>query len=335
LKSFPNFEQIFNTIEKNPKINKKLISKYLEYVYFDNEIIANENKIKEIEYEDENILENNPNENIESDTDNDKNEFPKQKKTNNKKEVIKRNSTNKIISNNNIKKDSLLNNNNNNNQNFQNDNFPIEKNESIKNNNKNLFQSLSKQFNNTLNNLFDDLEQGINDKLSFQNNRINKLKQTIKNNIEFKKQKINDLKIEKEIDENSSNWKIILSYLKNEYYEKAYLKALDSGDDLIFLRLIFLKGTKFLDTISLNTNKKIMIRLNQISRCFMIEQQIVNFIIEFYNLNMINLNLFNENELNDLMQSLFEIGINDDEIGNSAKLIYNKIKESFQINNIN
>ena len=50
---------------------------------------------------------------------------------------------------------------------------------------------------------------------------------------------------------------------------------------------------------------------------------------------MINLNLFNENELNDLMQSLFEIGINDDEIGNSAKLIYNRIKESFQINNIN
>ena len=67
----------------------------------------------------------------------------------------------------------------------------------------------------------------------------------------------------------------------------------------------------------------------------MIEQQILNFIIEFYNLNMINLNLFNENELNDLMQSLFEIGINDDEIGNSAKLIYNRIKESFQINNIN
>ena len=292
-------------------------------------------KQKEIEYEDENILENNPNENIESDTDNDKNEFPKQKKTNNKKEVIKRNSTNKIISNNNIKKDSLLNNNNNNNQNFQNDNFPIEKNESIKNNNKNLFESLSKQFNNTLNNLFDDLEQGINDKLSFQNNRINKLKQTIKNNIEFKKQKINDLKIEKEIDENSSNWKIILSYLKNENYEKAYLKALDSGDDLIFLRLIFSKGTKFLENISLNTNKKIMIRLNQISRCFMIEQQILNFIIEFYNLNMINLNLFNENELNDLMQTLFEIGINDDEIGNSAKLIYNKIKETFQINNIN
>ena len=292
-------------------------------------------KQKEIEYEDENILENNPNENIESDTDNDKNEFPKQKKTNNKKEVIKRNSTNKIISNNNIKKDSLLNNNNNNNKNFQNDNFPIEKNESIKNNNKNLFESLSKQFNNTLNNLFDDLEQGINDKLSFQNNRINKLKQTIKNNIEFKKQKINDLKIEKEIDENSSNWKIILSYLKNENYEKAYLKALDYGDDLIFLRLIFSKGTKFLENISLNTNKKIMIRLNQISRCFMIEQQILNFIIEFYNLNMINLNLFNENELNDLMQTLFEIGINDDEIGNSAKLIYNKIKETFQINNIN
>ena len=292
-------------------------------------------KQKKIENEEEDILNNNSKENIESDTDNylsDKNEFPKQKKTYNEKEVIKRNSTNKNISN--SKKNSLLNENNNNI--FQNDNnsFPI-KNQSIKYNNNSIFDTLSKHFNNTLTNLFDNFEQGINDKLSFQNNRINKIKQKIKNNVELKKQKINDLKIEKEIDENSSNWKIILSYLKNENYEKAYLKALDSGDDLIFLRLIFLKGTKFLDTISLNTNKKIMIRLNQISRCFMIEQQIVNFIIEFYNLNMINLNLFNENELNDLMQSLFEIGINDDEIGNSAKLIYNKIKESFQINNIN
>ena len=296
-------------------------------------------KKKEIEYEEEDVLKNDSKEKIESDTDNynsDKNEFPKQKKFYNEKEVIKSNSSNKKKSNNIRKKDSLLNKNNNN-DNFQNDdnNFTIGKSQSIKYNNNSIFDTLSKQLNNTLSNLFDDFAQEINDKLSFQNNRINKIKQKVKNNVVLKKQKIDDLTIKKEIDENSSNWKIILSYLKNENYEKAYLKALDSGDDLIFLRLIFLKGTKFLENISLNTNKKIMIRLNQISRCFMIEQQIVNFIIEFYNLNMINLNLFNENELNDLMQSLFEIGINDDEIGNSAKLIYNRIKESFQINNIN
>ena len=55
LKYFPNFEKIYNIIEKKPEVNKKLISKYLKYIYFDNEII-NENKIKEIEYEDDNIL---------------------------------------------------------------------------------------------------------------------------------------------------------------------------------------------------------------------------------------------------------------------------------------
>ena len=33
------------------------------------------------------------------------------------------------------------------------------------------------------------------------------------------------------------------------------------------------------------------------------------------------------------MQTLSEIGINEDEIGNSARLIYDKIKESFQENN--
>ena len=188
--------------------------------------------------------------------------------------------------------------------------------------------------NNTLSNLFDDFAQEINDKLSFQNNRINKIKQKVKNNVVLKKQKIDDLTIKKEIDENSSNWKIILSYLKNENYEKAYLKALNSGDDLIFLRLIFLTKTNVLSNISLKTNKKIILRLNQIYRCFMIQEQIVNFSDELYKLKMFNLNLFNENELNDLMQTLSEIGNNQNEIGNNAIEMYNKIKESFQnINN--
>ena len=66
----------------------------------------------------------------------------------------------------------------------------------------------------------------------------------------------------------------------------------------------------------------------------MLQQQIVNFCNEFYKLKMINLNLFNENELNDLMQTLSEIGNNQNEIGNNAIEMYNKIKESFQnINN--
>ena len=53
---FPNFETIYKTIEKKPEINKKLISKYLQYIYLDNEIIEKQNKIKEIEYKDENIF---------------------------------------------------------------------------------------------------------------------------------------------------------------------------------------------------------------------------------------------------------------------------------------
>ena len=107
--------------------------------------------------------------------------------------------------------------------------------------------------------------------------------------------------------DNSSIWKIILGYLKEENYEKAYFKALNSGDDLIFLRLIFLTGTNHLINIPVNINKKILIRLNQISRCFMIQKQIVNFINESYNLKMINLNFFNENELNDLIQNILFI----------------------------
>jgi hypothetical protein len=62
----------------------------------------------------------------------------------------------------------------------------------------------------------------------------------------------------------------------------------------------------------------------------MLQQEIINFINEFYKLKLINLNLFNENELNDLMQTLSEIGNNENEIGYNAREIYNKVKESLQ-----
>ena len=62
----------------------------------------------------------------------------------------------------------------------------------------------------------------------------------------------------------------------------------------------------------------------------MLQQEIIKFINEFYKLKLINLNLFNENELNDLMQTLSEIGNNENEIGYNAREIYNKVKESLQ-----
>ena len=193
-----------------------------------------------------------------------------------------------------------------------------------------LFEKFTKKFNEILDDLSNNFEQEIDNKISFLDNRVNKLKQKITNT---KTNKTLKEILDNDMNENSSIWKVILRYLKNENYEQAYIKALSSGDDLIFLRLIFIAGTNHLKEISYNTNKRIIIRLNQIQRCFMIQQQMVNFVIEFYNLNMLNLEIFNENELNDLMQTLSEIGINEDEIGNSARLIYDKIKESFQENN--
>ena len=198
-----------------------------------------------------------------------------------------------------------------------------------------LYDKLSKRFIKTLNDLSNNLEEEVNNKLDFLNNRINQIKQKLKKIEELKKENLNDTIIEKKNlqNDNSSIWKIILGYLKEENYEKAYFKALNSGDDLIFLRLIFLTGTNHLINIPVNINKKILIRLNQISRCFMIQKQIVNFINESFNLKMINLNFFNENELNDLMQTLYEIGDNENEIGYSARIIYDKIKESIEENN--
>ena len=197
---------------------------------------------------------------------------------------------------------------------------------------KNLFEKLAKEFNQRLNILSKNLEEEINNKLLLLNNKINKIKEKITNYELLKKEQLNDTIIEKtkNTNDNLFIWKNILKYLKNNNYEKAYLKALNSGDDLIFIRLIFLIKTNVLSNISLKINKKIILRLNQIYRCFMLQQEIINFINEFYKLKLINLNLFNENELNDLMQTLSEIGNNENEIGYNAREIYNKVKESLQ-----
>ncbi len=315
-------------MEKNKKkininFEKKKKKNYL--IYKNNDLKNSEKKKKENNNFKNKLNENKYYEDIESDTED------KKKEEENSKENIKKGKERK--------KKTISSFNNSNNEFNDEEQHLIQKNNSYNKtiiktekpiNLNSLFEKFTKKFNEILDDLSNNFEQEIDNKISFLDNRVNKLKQKITNT---KTNKTLKEILDNDMNENSSILKVILRYLKNENYEQAYIKALSSGDDLIFLRLIFITGTNHLKEISYNTNKRIIIRLNQIQRCFMIQQQMVNFVIEFYNLNMLNLEIFNENELNDLMQTLSEIGINEDEIGNSARLIYDKIKESFQENN--
>ena len=118
-------------------------------------------------------------------------------------------------------------------------------------------------------------------------------------------------------------------YLKNEKFEEAYIKALQGGDDIIFLRLIFSIGTWCLPYISVNTNKLILKHFNSIFRTFSMQNKFLEYIESFYNMNMLNLKYFTMEELNDFMQTLYEIKAYKNEIGVKANTLYNYILKDF------
>ena len=197
-----------------------------------------------------------------------------------------------------------------------------------------IFNQLNKTFNKELDKMINDFNDTTNTKLNKINNRLLGLSQNINriktnlnlikhtNNLNFKDSNviINEEKEEQSVEssmtknDNKYNsksynilWETITLYLKNENYEEAYIKALQGGDDLIFLRLIFSMGTNCLQYISINTNKLILKHFNSIFRTFSMQNQFLEYIKTFYNMKMLNIKYFSVEELNDFMQTLFEI----------------------------
>ena len=230
----------------------------------------------------------------------------------------------------------------------------------------NLLEQLKINFNEQLNNLTNNFNKEIDSKLSKLNNRLLGLSQNIgrvKSNLNLIKH-INDLKfrdsnviikeeneeqLEKSMDlsvfteknvvdkynTKSYNilWETISLYLKNENFEEAYIKALQGGDDIIFLRLIFSIGTWCLPFISVDTNKLILKHFNSIFRTFSIQNKFLEYIESYYNMNMLNVKHFTVEELNDIMQTLYEMKSYQNEVGIKAKTLYNIILKDFSSSN--
>ena len=230
-----------------------------------------------------------------------------------------------------------------------------------------LLNQLKKTFNDEINKLTNDFNSKINKKLNNINNRLlgisqnvgriksnlNLLKHT--NNLKFRDSKViigeeNEEQIEKSFEsiiteKNIGNknydkyksynilWETISLYLKNENFEEAYIKALQGGDDIIFLRLIFSIGTQCLSFISVNTNKLILKHFNSIFRTFSIQNKFLEYLECFYNMDMLNVKYFSVEELNDLMQTLYEMKSYQNEVGIRAKTLYNYILKDFSSNN--
>ena len=226
--------------------------------------------------------------------------------------------------------------------------------------NNDLLNQLNKTFNEELDKLVNNFEINTNDKLNKINNRLLGLSQNVSriktninlikhtNNLKFKDSNVIineereeqsvDSSITKNVDKNNYKsynilWETITLYLKNENYEEAYIKALQGGDDIIFLRLIFSLGTNCLQYIPINTNKLILKHFNSIFRTFSIQNQFLEYIEAFYNMNMLNIKYFSVEELNDFMQTLFEIKTLKNDTGKYAQILYDRILKDFNSQN--
>ena len=237
------------------------------------------------------------------------------------------------------------------------------KNNTIQNNNRynnDTFKKLNNIFKEELDKTVNTFNENINKKLNKINNRLLGLSQNINriksnfnllkhtNNLNFKDSNviINEEKEEQSLESSMTKnedkyntksynilWETITLYLKNENYEEAYIKALQGGDDLIFLRLIFSIGTTCLPFISINTNKLILKHFNSIFRTFSMQNQFLEYIKTFYNMKMLNLKYFSVEELNDFMQTLFEIKALNNDTGKQAQMLYDIILKDFSSNN--
>ena len=226
--------------------------------------------------------------------------------------------------------------------------------------NNDLLNQLNKAFKGELDKLVNNFELNANNKLNKMNNRLLGLSQNVNriktnlnlikhtNNLNFKDSNIIineekeeqsvDSSITKNVDKNNYKsynilWETIALYLKNENYEEAYIKALQGGDDIIFLRLIFSLGTNCLQYIPINTNKLILKHFNSIFRTFSIQNQFLEYIEAFYNMNMLNIKYFSVEELNDFMQTLFEIKTLKNDTGKYAQILYDRILKDFNSQN--
>ena len=218
---------------------------------------------------------------------------------------------------------------------------------------------MNKTFNDELDKLVNDFNANTNNKLNKINNRLLGLSQNINriksnfnllkhtNNLNFKDSNviINEENEEQSFDSSMTKneekynikshnilWETISLYLKNENYEEAFIKALQGKDDIIFLRLIFSLGTNCLQFISINTNKLIIKHFNSIFRTFSIQNQFLEYIQAFYNMKMLNIKYFSLAELNDFMQTLFEIKSLNNDTGIQAQYLYNNILQNFSSN---
>ena len=120
----------------------------------------------------------------------------------------------------------------------------------------------------------------------------------------------------------TKTWKNALCQIENGNPNEGYNTILNSGDDIYLLRLICITGPIF-DQLSPEIAKRILMRINMISRSHQIQSLLINLIKASLDNNVFN--MLNQNEQNDLLDSLFEFSGLNTKIGAEAAELYTLI----------
>ena len=120
----------------------------------------------------------------------------------------------------------------------------------------------------------------------------------------------------------TKTWKNALYQIENGNPNEGYNTILNSGDDIYLLRLVCITGPIF-DQLSPEIAKRILMRINMISRSHQIQSLLINLIKASLDNNVFN--MLNQNEQNDLLDSLFEFSGLNTKIGAEAAELYTLI----------
>ena len=120
----------------------------------------------------------------------------------------------------------------------------------------------------------------------------------------------------------TKTWKDALYQIENGNPNEGYNTILNSGDDIYLLRLVCITGPIF-EQLSPEIAKRILMRINMISRSHQIQSLLINLIKASLNSNVFN--MLNQNEQNDLLDSLFEFSGLNTKLGAEAAELYTLI----------
>ena len=114
-------------------------------------------------------------------------------------------------------------------------------------------------------------------------------------------------------------WKETLKLIEKGHINEGYLKLINSGDDIYLLRLICLTGP-IIDKLDVEIAKRVLIRVNMISKSHQIQQLLIGLIKNSIKNNVFQ--MLEPNQQSYILDSLYEFSGLNNALANEAAELY-------------